>query len=426
MSKKNRRSVVFVLVAVLALLIILPTIAMIISYARAVTSEDIQKQIDSLKEEASDLTDKLNAIRDKLQQVAAEERSLSELKKAQDEQIELTRLEIENTVAQIQQYGLLIASKQEELDNAVAQEAERRSQLQSRLRAMEENGSVSYIAIVFKATSFSDLLDRIEMVNDLMSYDQSVLDSLKKAQEKIDAARESLEKNKEALNSSKALLEEKRAQLAVQIAQADETLLALHEEKKIYAEEYEKVEQQENEIWERIDELTEQYEKVKAAEVEAARKAAIEAAKKNNSSYTYNPNSDSSFAWPVSNYTITSQYGMRYHPILGVYKLHTGVDIGASSGSTIRSAKSGWVTVADYSYAYGNYVVVSHGNGEVTLYAHMSSYTVSAGDYVLQGSTLGYVGSTGYSTGPHLHFEIRINGAYTDPLSYFNLNFYFA
>ena len=194
MSKKNRRSVVFVLVAVLALLIILPTIAMIISYARAVTSEDIQKQIDSLKEEASDLTDKLNAIRDKLQQVAAEERSLSELKKAQDEQIELTRLEIENTVAQIQQYGLLIASKQEELDNAVAQEAERRSQLQSRLRAMEENGSVSYIAIVFKATSFSDLLDRIEMVNDLMSYDQSVLDSLKKAQEKIDAARESREK----------------------------------------------------------------------------------------------------------------------------------------------------------------------------------------------------------------------------------------
>ncbi len=424
----KRRLLVIIIIAVMALMIILPSIAMIISYAQGATSEQIQGQIDALKEQAASIDDQMDQLQEKLQEVGSKEQSVSEQKLAQDKQIELTRQEIENTVAQIQQYGLLIASKQAELDKALEEKELRQEQLKSRLRAMEENGSVSYISIIFQANSFSDLLDRIEMVRDLMSYDQNVLDSLTAAQEKIDAARERLEENKGSMNASKSLLEEQERQLAEQLAQSDRTLLALHEEKQAYTEEYNSVQEQEEALWENINKLVDQYNQVKAEEEEIARQAAIAAAKKaaekNNSSYNYDSNSDGSFAWPVDCYTITSVYGMRYHPVLGVYKLHTGVDVGASYGKAITSAKSGWVAVAEYSYAYGNYVVISHGDGVSTLYAHMSSIAVNSGDYVLQGSTLGYVGSTGYSTGAHLHYEIRESGVYKNPLSYYNLDFY--
>ncbi|MBR2520963.1 MAG: peptidoglycan DD-metalloendopeptidase family protein [Oscillospiraceae bacterium] len=458
MSKKGRKLFTIILIVILALMIILPTVAMIISYARAETSDEIQARIDSLKESAQGLSDRMEELQGEIDTISVQELSTSELKEAQDRQIELTRSEIENTVAQMQQYGLLIAAKQDELDEAEEQMRTREQQLNSRIRAMEEYGDTSYLAIIFQATDFEDLLGRLEMVRDLMTYEKSVLTAMAEAREKMDAARASLEENKAAVAESRALLEEQELELQSQLEQSQELLMKLHKEKQDYAREYEAVEAQENELWDQIDVLVEEYSKKKAEEEEAARLAALkaleeqkrreeeeaerrrqeeEANRRQESSGSYDSSddwgddyyyytgsgTDESFAWPVDCYEITCPYGMRLHPILGVWKLHTGVDIGAWYGQTITAAKGGWVVASDENYAYGNYVVVSHGDGVTTLYAHMSERAVSQGDYVVQGSVLGYVGSTGYSTGPHLHYEIRIDGDYTDPLDYYSLTF---
>ncbi|MBR6812131.1 MAG: peptidoglycan DD-metalloendopeptidase family protein [Oscillospiraceae bacterium] len=421
MSRKTKKLVVIILICLLSLLMILPTIAMIITYANAASSDEIQAEIDVLKEEAAEIDREMAKVQAELDRVAEEVRTTNDEKVSLDQQIELKRREIENTIALMQQYGLLIAEKQAQLDEAIEQEQERRAQFQERIRAMEENSEASYLAMIFQSASFGELLDNIETVADLMNYDQTVMASLAEAQAKIDVARASLEENKTELIASKALLEEQRGELNAQLLEANDVLLTLHEEREAYASELEEIERLEAEVWAEIDDLTVEYEKKKAEEVEAARLAALEAERAKNPHYTYN--GDTSFTWPVNCYTITDVYGMRVHPTLGVYKLHTGVDIGATWNQTITAAKSGWVTVSGTSQAYGEYVVISHGNGEVTLYAHMSSRAVSKDDYVVQGSTIGYVGSSGYSTGPHLHFEIRVNGAYQDPLNYFNHKF---
>lgn len=428
MSKKGRRIFTIILIIIMTLMIILPTLATIISIARAATSAEIQEKIDSLKGEAGDLTSQKAAIQKEINALTEQETTTGEKKRTQDDQIELTRREIENTVAQMQQYSLLIAAKQQELDDAIRQEQERREQLQSRIRAMEEYGDSSYIAILFEASSFADFLGRMEIVRDLMNYENSVLESLAEAQSRIDDARVALEENKVALNDSKALLEEQEGELQAQLAESDELLMQLHEEKRLFAEEYASVEQQENELWDNIDALVEEYERTKKAEEEeAARLAAIEAEKEKGNTYVTGGGLDSSLAWPVDCYTITDPFGNRLHPVLGVWKLHTGVDIAAWYGQTISAAKSGRVLVAESSYAYGNYVVIVHDDSTTTLYAHMSSMAVSKGDYVIQGATLGYVGSSGFSTGPHLHFEVRdANGYYTDPLQYYSYTFTFV
>ena len=127
-----------------------------------------------------------------------------------------------------------------------------------------------------------------------------------------------------------------------------------------------------------------------------------------------------SYIWPVDSTTISSDYGYRIHPIFNTERFHAGVDINANSGDPIYAADSGTVAIATYSSSYGYYVVINHGGGNSTLYAHMSSMAVSAGDTVTQGQVIGYVGSTGWSTGPHLHFETRSGGSTVDPMTYFS------
>ena len=127
-----------------------------------------------------------------------------------------------------------------------------------------------------------------------------------------------------------------------------------------------------------------------------------------------------SFVWPATSYLVTSEYGYRIHPLQGVQKFHSGIDIGAGAGTPIYAAAAGTVATATYNDSYGNYVLINHGGGNSTLYAHMSSMAVSSGAYVTQGQVIGYVGSTGWSTGPHLHYEVRLNGSTVNPLSYYS------
>jgi murein DD-endopeptidase MepM/ murein hydrolase activator NlpD len=154
------------------------------------------------------------------------------------------------------------------------------------------------------------------------------------------------------------------------------------------------------------------------AEEEAARQEAAE----NNQQYTgTGSTATGTYIWPCPSSTyVTSAFGMREHPLFGDERPHSGIDIAGSAGSEVLAADSGTVAVATYSSSYGNYVTIYHSNGDYTLYAHMSSLAVTAGQNVTQGDVIGYVGSTGWANGPHLHFEIRVNGSTVDPLSYFS------
>ena len=169
---------------------------------------------------------------------------------------------------------------------------------------------------------------------------------------------------------------------------------------------------------------------LKAGEARRAAAAAAAAAAANQQykpGYNATGAAAGSYSWPCASSTyITSKFGYRIHPIFQTQKYHSGVDIAANSGEPITAAAGGTITIAEYSSSYGNYVVIYHSDGTTTLYAHMSSMAVSAGQTVSKGDVIGYVGSTGNSTGPHLHFEVRVNGSCVDPLQYFSLSFSYA
>jgi murein DD-endopeptidase MepM/ murein hydrolase activator NlpD len=181
-----------------------------------------------------------------------------------------------------------------------------------------------------------------------------------------------------------------------------------------YTAAYNENEAQEGTLQSQIDSLS--------AQLKAQEEAARKAAEQNNQSYTgTGSTATGSFTWPCPSSTyIASGFGLRIHPIFGTERYHNGVDISANSGASVVAADSGTIAIATYSSSYGNYIMIYHSNGTSTLYAHMSSLAVSAGDTVTKGETIGYVGSTGWSTGPHLHFEIAVNGTRVNPLNYFS------
>ncbi len=419
---RRRRLIVSVVAIILALMIIIPLLlnALVIGVSAASSSE-LKEQLDALQDEADEIAAQKDEINSQLSETELETASTVEQKSLIDQQMEITRLEIENTQAQIQQYNLLIAAKQEELDEAIAAEEEMNETFRLRIRAMEESGTISYWAILFGASSFSDLLSRVDMIADIAQSDQEMLEQLAAATAFVEQARTELEEEKAALEEAEAALEEQEQTLADQRAQADALITSLAadaEALRATAQEYDALEE---ELRAQIDEVNDAYDEALAAE-EAARAAAEAAAAAGSSSSSGGSSSSASssgYLYPLpSRVAVTDAYGYRYHPIYGYYAMHWGVDLAGSSGTPIYATKSGTVTIATYGEANGYYVTINHGTGNYSTYAHMSYYTVSVGQYVQQGEIIGYVGSSGWATGPHLHFEIVINGSNVNPMDY--------
>lgn len=259
------------------------------------------------------------------------------------------------------------------------------------------------------------------------------MESDRKLEDEYIAAREETERVKAEYEAVKTELEAKQAELKTeqeelerQIEEAYELIASLQEDIDKAMAEYEINMAAEDEMVAHFNAMSaqfarEQEEARRAAEAAAAAAAAANGNNGGSSGGGGSVTGSGSFTWPVPSCTIiTSRYGTRFHPILQKERFHAGVDIGASAGSTIVASDGGTVAEATYSDSYGNYVMINHGNGYTTVYAHMSSIAVSAGQSVSQGDTIGYVGSTGWSTGPHCHFEIRLNGSTTDPTGYFS------
>lgn len=391
-TAKGVRKVISLLV-VLALLVPL-TGQVTVMPSSAVT----QAEIDDLKDEAAELDSQRAELQAQLKAIQADKSKALEQKSLLEQQIDATQSEINNIQAQIQKYSELITQKEGELAEAEEQEQELYELFCERVRYMEEEGEVSYWSILFSSSDFSDLLDNFMMVEEVIDYDNSVMEELLALQEQIEADKAALETSKEEQEAAKAKQEAAKADLKDQEAQVD----AL------------------------IQEISGQEDQLEAAEAQLkaaanAMDAEIKRLEKEMAEQIANVPSESGFLWPLPSSwnTLSSLFGSRIHPITGKPNNHTGIDIPASKNTNIYAAKSGVVTTSTYNSSYGNYVVVSHSDGTSTLYAHMNSRAVSKGETVSQGQVIGYVGTTGSSTGNHLHFEVRVNGTRVDPVDYF-------
>ena len=385
----------------------------------AASSAALQSQLEDLQSEADAIAAEAERLQQEMAENQSETQSIVDRKSNIDQKLELTRQQVENLNQQIQQYNLLIAEKQAELDEATARETALNEQYKLRLRAMEESGSVSYWSVLFHASSFTDLLDRLDMIQEIAEADRTMLRELQQAADEIVAARTEVEQGRTQLQEAKDELAVLETQLAEERAEADEILVELASNQKELEASGAMYEQLEAEVRQQITETQAAYEAALADEeaqrqIEAARQEAA-----SGSISTPSSPSSSGFIYPLgASGFVTDAYGYRYHPIYGYYKFHPAVDFAVPQGTPIYATKSGTVTAATYNEYNGYYVAINHNDGYTSLYAHMTNFVVSVGQTVSQGEVIGYVGSTGYSTGPHMHFEITYGGASVNPMEY--------
>ena len=384
---------------IISLLVVLALLVPLTGEVTVMPSSAVtQAEIDDLKDQAADLDSQRAELQQQLKAIQADKSKALEQKSLLEQQIEATQAEIDNIQAQIQKYSELITQKEGELAEAEQKEEQLYALFCERVRYMEEEGEVSYWSILFSSSDFSDLLDNFMMVEEIIDYDNSVMEELLALQAQIEADKADLETSKAEQEAAKAKQEAAKADLKEQESQVDALI---------------------QEISGQEDQLEAAEAKLKAAA--NAMDAEIKRLEQEMANQIANVPSESGFLWPLpaSWNTLSSLYGSRIHPITGRPNNHTGIDIPASRNTNIYAAKSGVVTTSTYNSSYGNYVVVSHSDGTSTLYAHMNKRAVSKGQTVSQGQVIGYVGTTGSSTGNHLHFEVRVNGNRTDPVNYF-------
>lgn len=415
--KKSLRSVFCALLAAAALAASLPAYA--VSQAEI---DDLQKKLDALEQQAQEQQDVINDL-------TSQKARFITRKLALDNKIEINRQMIELIGEQIEIYDEIIAEKQAELDKALEKETAQTELLRSRIRAMEENSTYSYASFIFDSSSVTELLSRIGDVNDIMHYDKTLEEEYMAAREDVESIKKSYEEARHEQELLQKELDTKQAELDAQV-EAAYTMIA-------------DIETLSDDAQAEYDAIAEEEAKAEETLQEAIRKRAAEQAKYNQNNNSNNggggnssgsggnsgggssgggsATSLSNLQWPVPSCTlITSRFGYRVAPTTGASTYHGGLDIGAGMGASIVAAGAGDVIYAGANGGYGNCVMIDHGNGVVTVYAHMSSIGVSYGQYVTAGQYVGAVGSTGVSTGPHCHFEIRINGAQTDPAAYFS------
>lgn len=373
--------------------------------AGAVTQADI----DALKGDAKEIAQDKKDLQAKIDQLSSDISNNLRRKELLDQQISLTESEISNKEEEIETYAQLITQSEAELAEAEAREEAQYELFCKRVREMEKHGKVDYWSVLFRADSFSDLLSRLDIVNEIMKYDQKVMQDWRDVQEEVKEKKAVLEGQKAESETAKTELESKKRELDRQREEANKVIAQLRAQKSEQEDAMDDLDDDAEAIQNRIMQLSRQL----AAE-EAARRAAEAAARGESGTGSSTQSNPGGYIWPVSSRRITSAMGMRYGGI-GAGN-HKGNDIGGVGyTSSIYAAKSGTVIVSEYHRSYGNYVVISHGSGNTTLYAHMSKRIATVGQYVTQGTVIGITGSTGNSTGPHLHFEVTENGVRIDP-----------
>ena len=374
----KRKSRFAMIVAILLML----TFAVETSLASAATLSQIRNNIKNKQQE-------LNESR-------AKEKSLGDQVNSLEQQINSKQSDIDELEASISEAQAKLETLEEELAAAEEKVNTQNENLNARLRNMYKNGSVGFIDVLMDSESFSEFLNNLSLVEKVYTSDQDVLEELQKAYDEIDAKKKEIETLQAELSESKATMEEQKSSL-----EADKA----------------SVEKKKSEIAADSAETQRELDKL-----EADAQALTSSIRNSGSSSSSSKYNGGIMAWPVpSCHTVSSGYGGRIHPTTGKYKFHGGLDIPGSYGSAIVAANSGKVIWAgNRGDSYGNYVIIDHGGGVSTLYGHSSKVLVSTGQRVSRGQRIANVGSTGRSTGPHCHFEVRINGSRVNPNPYVN------
>jgi len=374
--------------------------ALVPSTAYAVT----QEQVDALKNRRDELIAQREAKQKEVEALEEEQAGVVEKKTAMDERNQYTLEQMQLNSEEIALYNDMIAEKAREVEEARRLEEEQLERYRNRVRAMEENGELSLLALVLNANDLGEFLTAIDDMGEIMESDRRLEDEYIAARENTEQVKAEYEATKAELEEKQAVLQAEQAELEKQIEEAYAMLAEIEADLEAHREEYLQLEAWEDEARKVFDEM--------AAELQRQKEQAAAAV----------PTivGTGQFVWPTpSCYIVTSYYGSRMHPVYGYERMHTGIDIGAADGAAVVAADDGAVSYAGFMGGYGNCVMIDHGNGYTTLYAHLSTIGVSNGQTVSGGSTIGNVGSTGVSTGPHLHYEIREGGNCINPMGFY-------
>ena len=375
-----------------------------------------QSQIDELKAQRNVIRAQRQEKQAIVEALEAEKADVVAQKQAMDERNMYTLQQIQLNNQEIALYDEMIAEKAAELEEAQRLEDEQLERYRARVRAMEENGGYNILAIISKSDSFSDMLTAMDDVGEIMESDRQLEDAYIAARENTESVKADYEDTRSELEELKAQLKAEQEELEKDIEEAIQIILNLENDLENRQAEYDAIMAAEDAANATIDKLVAELEAQRAAEAAAAAAAAGGGSGGGGSA-----NASGSFMWPVASYVyVSSRFGLRVHPITGQKKSHTGIDIASNQGTAVYASDGGSVTLAGWNGGYGNCIMIDHGNGYVTLYDHLSSISVSVGQTVSQGTTIGAVGSTGNSTGPHLHFEVLKNGTRIDPEQFFS------
>ena len=376
--------------------------------AHAVTNESIRQK----EEEIAEAKNEVKNLKSNLTDIEALKAELEKSKS--DLAAYVTQLdgELSGIQAKIEQYNTLITEKEQqieettaELNEAIKQQEDQYEAMKKRIKFMYEKGDTFYLETIFASSSLSDMVNKADYIEALSQYDKNKLDEYVQIKEMVQLCKEELEAEKEVLDEAKLAVEAEEANVSSLLHEKEQQLTSVSSDisnKEAAIREYEAM-------------IAQQNEEIAALEKAVAEeKARLEA--ENAQARIYN---GGMFTWPCPGYKkISDDYGMRPHPIYGIEKMHNGIDLAAPAGTAILAAYDGDVVAAAYSSSMGNYIMIDHGSGLYTIYMHCSALYVSKGQSVTKGQNIAAVGSTGNSTGNHLHFSVRLNGNYVSPWNY--------
>ena len=349
-----------------------------------VYAESVQDKISKASKQKQEALDKIKQAEKQKDDVLAQSDEL-------EREIDIIQTEIYAIDDIIADADAQILEKEDEITRIQGEIDIQDEKFKETLRAMDENSTVSYIDLIFSSKNLSELLINIETINEITEHDMSIIDEMTRLKTEVEDKKKEIEDKKAEQEEARSIASDKQGVLQTKLKEKEDLAKAIEQDIEKYTKVYEEARRQEESL-----------------------KGSL-----NYSAPTSEYLGSGQFCWPAPSYTrVSSPYGWRNHPIFKTRKFHTGVDLAAPGGSNILAAESGKVISAGWNGGYGNCLVVDHGGGISTLYAHASALLVSKGAQVTKGQVIAKVGTTGNSTGNHLHFEVLINGKTTDPMGY--------
>lgn len=387
------------------------------SGTHAKSSKSLTIEKNKKKQEQTEVKNKIKKQKSNISNTESEKKVVKNEIVNLDERIQVTSAKISTLEGEISSLNKDIKENQDKLEEAQVNLNENTEALRMRLREMYKRGNVNYLEVILNSKDIEELLRNNEIISSIAKADRELIEFIGEQIETIKETEERLQIDKAKLSANKAAVINERQSYQAAIDAKNNYMKVLESNLELYKAEFEKAQANWDSLDAEIVRLQKQISEQKKAE-EAAARARKATRVHSNISVSSAPRNGQKYTWPVpGHYSISSPYGYRVHPILGYSKFHSGIDIPAPSGTPIVATKSGTVIMSKLMSGYGNVVMIDHGD-TVTVYAHCSALNVGVGESVKAGDVVAFVGSTGLSTGAHLHFEVRVNGSPVNPLGY--------